>query len=65
MIYKIKKKVRNMQNMLDTIVHYANAEDEATGDDQEDPDHHPDEEHRGAGGRRPGGDRGRGRRAPT
>jgi hypothetical protein len=32
MIYKIKKKVRNMQNMLDTIVHYANAEDEATGD---------------------------------
>ena len=32
MIYKIKKKVRNMQNMLDTIVHCANAEDEATGD---------------------------------
>jgi putative DNA primase/helicase len=31
-VHKIKKKGRNMQNMLDTIVHHANAEDEATGD---------------------------------
>jgi hypothetical protein len=32
MIHKVKKKGRNMQNMLDTIIHQANAEDEATGD---------------------------------
>jgi len=32
MIHKAKKKGRNMKNMLDTIVHHANAEDEATGD---------------------------------
>jgi hypothetical protein len=32
MIHKIRKKGQNMQNMLDTIVHHANAEDEATGD---------------------------------
>ena len=32
MIHKAKKKGRNMKSMLDTIVHHANAEDEATGD---------------------------------
>jgi hypothetical protein len=32
MSHQVKKKGRTMQNMLDTIIHQANAEDEATGD---------------------------------